>query len=134
MLAGGTAAYALPWYAILVPPMLFAAGMTLFDTIDGLFMAHAYQWAFLRPSRKLFYSNTVTALSALVALSIGVTVLVQSTGRGVQRSYAEVAGQHRSPVRPIRPGCGLRPFVGWSMGTSSSWSGDGAVPKGEASG
>ena len=77
VLAGGTAAYTLPWYAILVLPVLFAAGMTLFDTIDGLFMAHAYQWAFLRPARKLFYNITVTAMSVLVALSIGVIVLVQ---------------------------------------------------------
>jgi high-affinity nickel-transport protein len=77
VLAGGTAAYALPWYAILVLPVLFAAGMTLFDTIDGLFMAHAYQWAFLKPARKLFYNITVTAFSVLVALSIGVIVLVQ---------------------------------------------------------
>ena len=77
VLAGGTAAYALPWYAILVLPVLFAAGMTLFDTIDGLFMAHAYRWAFLRPARKLFYNLTVSALSVFVALSIGVIVLVQ---------------------------------------------------------
>ena len=32
VLAGGTAAFALPWYAIMVLPVLFAAGMTLFDT------------------------------------------------------------------------------------------------------
>ena len=43
VLAGGTAAYALPWYAVLVLPVLFAAGMTLFDTIDGVFMAQAYR-------------------------------------------------------------------------------------------
>lgn len=77
VLAGGTAAYALPWYAILVLPVLFAAGMTLFDTIDGLFMARAYRWAFLKPARKIFYNLTVTALSVFVALSIGVIVLLQ---------------------------------------------------------
>lgn len=77
VLAGGTAAYALPWYAILVLPVLFAAGMTLFDTVDGLFMAQAYRWAFVRPERKLFYNITVTALSVLVALTIGVIVLAQ---------------------------------------------------------
>jgi len=83
VLAGGTAAYALPWYAILVLPVLFAAGMTLFDTIDGLFMAHAYQRAFLKPARKLFYNITVTAFSVLVALSIGVIVLVQLLAEGI---------------------------------------------------
>ncbi len=77
VLAGGTAAYALPRYAILVLPVLFTAGMTLFDTLDGLFMAHAYKWAFLNPSRKIFYNFTVTALSVLVALSIGIILLLE---------------------------------------------------------
>lgn len=76
-LAGGTAAYLLPWYAILVLPVLFTAGMTLFDTVDGLFMAHAYKWAFLKPERKVFYNFTVTLLSVLVALTIGIIVLLQ---------------------------------------------------------
>lgn len=77
VLAGGTAAYALPWYAILVLPVLFTAGMTLFDTVDGVFMAHAYRWAFLDPARRLFYNFTVTVLSVLVALSIGGILLMQ---------------------------------------------------------
>jgi high-affinity nickel-transport protein len=77
VLAGGTAAFALPWYAIMVLPVLFAAGMTLFDTIDGVFMAHAYKWAFLKPIRKIYYNFTVTILSVTVALSIGIILLVQ---------------------------------------------------------
>jgi len=71
VLAGGAAAYALPWYAVLVLPVLFAAGMALFDTADGVFMSAAYQWAFLQPVRKVFYNLTVTALSVVVALVIG---------------------------------------------------------------
>lgn len=77
VLAGGTAAYALPWYAVLVLPVLFTAGMTLFDTIDGLFMTRAYRWAVLDPARKLFYNFSVTALSVAIALSIGGIVLLQ---------------------------------------------------------
>lgn len=76
VLAGG-AASTLPWYAILVLPVLFAAGMTLFDTVDGVFMAHAYKWAFLSPVRKVYYNLTVTTLSVVVALVIGVIVLLQ---------------------------------------------------------
>lgn len=76
VLAGG-AASTLPWYAILVLPVLFAAGMTLFDTADGVFMAHAYKWAFLSPVRKVYYNLTVTTLSVLVALVIGGIVLLQ---------------------------------------------------------
>lgn len=77
VLAGGAAAYALPWYAILVIPVLFAAGMSLFDTADGVFMSAAYGWAFLRPVRKVFYNLTVTALSVMVALVIGGIELLQ---------------------------------------------------------
>jgi nickel/cobalt transporter (NiCoT) family protein len=71
VLAGGAAAFALPWYAILVLPVLFAAGMSLLDTIDGCFMNFAYGWAFSKPVRKVYYNITVTALSVAVALIIG---------------------------------------------------------------
>jgi high-affinity nickel-transport protein len=76
VLAAGSAAFALPWYAILVLPVLFAAGMSLFDTADGIFMSQAYGWAFLKPVRKVFYNLTVTVLSVAVALVIGVIVLI----------------------------------------------------------
>jgi len=75
VLAAGTAAFTLPWYAILVLPVLFAAGMSLFDALDGIFMARAYGWAFLKPVRKVYYNLTVTLLSVIVALVIGVIVL-----------------------------------------------------------
>jgi high-affinity nickel-transport protein len=84
VLAGGAAAFALPFYAILVLPILFAAGMSLMDTIDGVFMNFAYGWAFAKPVRKVFYNITITALSVAVALIIGtielVGVLVNESG------------------------------------------------------
>jgi high-affinity nickel-transport protein len=71
VLAGGAAAFALPWYAIL-------------DTIDGCFMNFAYGWAFSKPVRKVYYNITVTALSVAVALIIGtielVSILTEKTG------------------------------------------------------
>ncbi|MEU2628973.1 HoxN/HupN/NixA family nickel/cobalt transporter [Kitasatospora sp. NPDC085895] len=76
VLAGGAAAFSLPWYALLVLPVLFAAGMSLLDTIDGSFMNFAYEWAFSKPVRKIYYNLTVTGLSVLVALVIGVVELV----------------------------------------------------------
>ncbi|MDF3340812.1 HoxN/HupN/NixA family nickel/cobalt transporter [Mycolicibacterium septicum] len=75
VLAAGAAAFTLPWYAILVLPVLFAAGMSLFDSVDGIFMSRAYGWAFLQPVRKVYYNLTVTVLSVIVALVIGVIVL-----------------------------------------------------------
>ena len=76
VLAGGAAAFNLPFYAILVLPILFAAGMSLMDTADGVFMNFAYGWAFAKPVRKVFYNITITALSVAVALIIGTVELV----------------------------------------------------------
>jgi nickel/cobalt transporter (NiCoT) family protein len=84
VLAGGAAAFALPWYAILTLPILFAAGMSLLDTIDGCFMNFAYGWAFSKPVRKIYYNITITALSVAVALIIGsvelISILTEKAG------------------------------------------------------
>ncbi|MGI8459738.1 MAG: HoxN/HupN/NixA family nickel/cobalt transporter [Propionibacteriaceae bacterium] len=84
VLAGGAAAFSLPWYAILTLPILFAAGMCLLDTADGCLMRFAYGWAFSRPVRKVFYNITITTLSAAVALIVGtielVSILTDKTG------------------------------------------------------
>jgi nickel/cobalt transporter (NiCoT) family protein len=71
VLAGGAAAFNLPWYALLTLPVLFAAGMSLLDSIDGCFMNFAYGWAFSKPVRKVYYNITITGLSVAVALIIG---------------------------------------------------------------
>src|SRR5665647_1270653 len=63
VVAGGAAAANLPWWAVLTLPILFAAGMSLLDTIDGSFMNFAYGWAFSKPIRKIYYNITITALS-----------------------------------------------------------------------
>jgi high-affinity nickel-transport protein len=76
VLAGGAAAFSLPFYAILILPILFAAGMCLMDTTDGVFMNAAYGWAFAKPVRKVFYNITITALSVAVALIIGTIELI----------------------------------------------------------
>lgn len=76
VMAGSGAAAGLPWYAVLCLPLLFAAGMSLFDTLDGTFMNFAYQWAFSNPVRKVFYNLTITGLSIAVAFVIGTIELV----------------------------------------------------------
>ena len=76
VLAGGAAAFNLPWYAILCLPVLFAAGMSLLDSIDGVFMVFAYGWAFSQPVRKIYYNIVITGLSVAVALVIGVIEIV----------------------------------------------------------
>jgi len=71
VLAGTAVVGGLPFYAILSLPILFAAGMSLFDTMDGCFMNFAYEWAFSKPIRKVYYNITITGLSVFVALFIG---------------------------------------------------------------
>ncbi len=65
------AAKGVPFAAILVFPVLFAAGMSLVDTTDGVMMLGAYDWAFVKPIRKLYYNMTITLVSVVVALVIG---------------------------------------------------------------
>src|SRR5437016_2970627 len=71
VLAGSAVVSGLPFYAVLSLPVLFAAGMCLFDTADGCFMNFAYDWAFAKPARKIFYNLTITGLSVFVAVFIG---------------------------------------------------------------
>src|SRR5690348_11026739 len=71
VLAGTAVIGGLPFYAILSLPILFAAGMSLFDTADGCFMNFAYDWAFAKPVRKVYYNMTITGLSVFVAVFIG---------------------------------------------------------------
>ena len=71
VLAGSAVVGGLPFYAVLSLPILFAAGMSLFDTADGCFMNFAYDWAFSRPIRKVYYNLTITGLSVFVAVFIG---------------------------------------------------------------
>jgi nickel/cobalt transporter (NiCoT) family protein len=80
-LSAGAAASALPLSAILTLPVLFAAGMILMDTADGIFMTTAYRWAFATPLRKIYYNLTVTGLSVVAALLIGFIELAQVFSR-----------------------------------------------------
>ena len=76
-LAAGVATETVPLAGILSLPLLFAAGMSMMDTLDGAFMTGAYGWAFSNPVRKVYYNITVTSLSIVVALAIGTVELLQ---------------------------------------------------------
>ncbi len=71
VLAGGGAATGVPFLAILSLPLLFAAGMTLLDTLNGAAMTKAYGAAQQAPIRRIAYDVTVTGLSVVFALGIG---------------------------------------------------------------
>jgi len=86
VLAGTAVVSGLPFYAILSLPILFAAGMCLFDTADGCFMNFAYDWAFARPIRKVYYNITITGLSVFVAFFIGTVELLGLLGQELKLS------------------------------------------------
>ncbi|WP_439672770.1 Nickel/cobalt efflux system (plasmid) [Cupriavidus necator] len=76
-IAATEASKGLPLASILLFPLLFAAGMALVDTTDGILMLGAYGWALDQPVRKLYYNMSVTFLSVIIAIMVGV---VQVTG------------------------------------------------------
>jgi high-affinity nickel-transport protein len=80
VLSGTAVASGLPFWAILSLPVLFAAGMSLFDTLDGCFMNFAYDWAFSQPARKVYFNLVITGLSVTVAFFIGTVELLGLLG------------------------------------------------------
>ena len=106
VLAGTAVVGGLPFYAVLSLPILFAAGMSLFDTIDGCFMNFAYDWAFARPVRKVYYNLTITGLSVFVAVFIGAIELLGLLGQ--------------EATSPARAGPGSRTSTSTRPGSSSS--------------
>lgn len=79
-LSSGAAQQSLPFTGIIALPLLFAAGMSLLDTLDGALMKSAYHWAFLKPVRKIYYNITITAISVIAALIIGTVEILQIIG------------------------------------------------------
>lgn len=76
VLSGAAVLGGLPWWAVLSLPLLFAAGMCVFDTLDGVLMNFAYGWAFLTPARKVYYNVVITVMSVFIALVIGAVELL----------------------------------------------------------
>jgi high-affinity nickel-transport protein len=70
-IAATEASKGMPLWSIMAFPLLFAAGMSLIDTTDGIMMLGAYGWAFVKPIRKLYYNLTITIVSVIVALVVG---------------------------------------------------------------
>ena len=102
-LSATKAAEGLSLSSILVFPALFAAGMALVDTLDGMLMLGAYGWAFREPLRKLYYNLAITLVSALVALLIGGVEALGLIGdrlelRGALWSGIAALGRHSGAV------------------------------------
>jgi len=98
-ISAGVGSRGVPVSVLLALPLIFASGMTLMDTTEGLFMSGAYTWALTDPIRKLFYNLFVTGTSVLVALLIGGVELIQIVGR-----TAGLSNGLWDAVNQIRPG------------------------------
>ena len=70
-IAASEASKGLPFWDVLLFPILFTAGMSLIDTTDNVLMVGAYGWAFQKPIRKLYYNLTITSISVVIAFCIG---------------------------------------------------------------
>lgn len=102
-IAASETAKGLSMWSILVFPALFAAGMTLVDTTDGVLMLGAYRWAFVKPLRKLYYNLVITSASVVIAVLIGgielLGLLADHLGLdGRFWAIAQAAGAHLNEV------------------------------------
>jgi len=84
VLSGAAVLGGLPWWAVLSLPLLFAAGMCLFDTIDGVLMNFAYGWAFVTPARRVYYNVVITVMSVVIAVIIGTVQLVAALAHALE--------------------------------------------------
>ncbi|WP_282857558.1 HoxN/HupN/NixA family nickel/cobalt transporter [Pseudoclavibacter helvolus] len=74
-LAGSATLAAVPWWAALTLPVLFAAGMSTLDTAQGALMRRAYTWEPERRSLGRLYGTVMTGLSVVAALLIAIVQL-----------------------------------------------------------
>ncbi|HUJ87363.1 MAG TPA: HoxN/HupN/NixA family nickel/cobalt transporter [Burkholderiales bacterium] len=75
--AGLATTAAFPLWGILVFALLFTAGMTLIDSLDGVVMLRAYHWAIRDARRRLSFNAVITGMAACLATVIGALEWVQ---------------------------------------------------------
>jgi high-affinity nickel-transport protein len=73
-------------WSIMVFPALFAVGMSLIDTTDGILMLGAYAWAFTKPLRRLYYNLIITSVSVVIAVFIAGIEALRMAGDHLGRS------------------------------------------------
>ncbi len=80
---------------IMVFPLLFTAGMTLLDTLDGLAVARLYDWTVRDPAQRGRLNMVFTGAGVLVALMVSVSEWLQLWGSvqdtaGVRKGFSGV--------------------------------------------
>jgi high-affinity nickel-transport protein len=82
-LSAGAAQGAAPAAGIVALPVLFAAGMALVDTADGVAMSYIYGWAGGRPGRRAWVDVGITGASTALALTIAALQLLHVATGGL---------------------------------------------------
>ncbi|GMH75813.1 hypothetical protein TrRE_jg6640, partial [Triparma retinervis] len=73
-----------PPATIMILPGLFAAGMSLIDTLDGMMMLWTYSWAQLDPQRRIFFNLFLTIMSAVIAIIVAVIEILGRIQDGME--------------------------------------------------
>ncbi len=86
----------LPVLAVLSLSLLFAAGMSAFDTADSMLMTRLYSWAYRNPARRLYYNIATTgmtvAIAAFIASVYAAALITDTLGAGGPlAAYASLA-------------------------------------------
>lgn len=84
LLIVGGAGILMPWYAAMVLPLLFTAGMVACDGLNSIVTARLYRWSADRSERRRGYNAALLSVSIAVAFIVGTVglcgVLVDSAG------------------------------------------------------
>lgn len=76
-------------FAILSLPLLFAAGMSTFDTADSLIMTRLYSWSHRDPLRTLFFNLATTTMTVAIAVLVAVVYASGLTAQALSWSWLE---------------------------------------------
>jgi nickel/cobalt transporter (NiCoT) family protein len=90
----GTVGPGLHGYTVLVLPVLFTAGMTLFDTTNGIMTSRVYRSASSNPHRSVTFNLAITGVSVAIAFIVG--------GVGLLSVMIELLGTTESPLRVVQ--------------------------------
>ena len=93
LLIAGGAGIVMPWYAAMVLPLLFTAGMVSCDGINSIVTARLYRWSADHPERRSRYNAALLSVSVAVAFIVGMV--------GLCGVLADSAGVRWAPVEMI---------------------------------
>ncbi len=72
IISAGTASQGMPFWYCLLFPLLFAAGMSLVDSLDNILILSACNWALTTPRGARYYNAAMTLTTIVMAMGIGI--------------------------------------------------------------